>query len=224
MESHAGHRQRLKKRFLETRLDGFDDLTALELLLFYALPRQDTRPIAKRLLERYGSLAAVLEASVQDLQQVEGVGPGGALLLTLVPAVAQRYLIQRTDVGEILNTTERCGAYLLPRFFGERDEVVWLLCLDGKCKALDCRMLFRGSVNAAGVSVRKIVETALACNAAGVVLAHNHVSGIALPSREDVLTTQRLKTALNAVDICLVDHLVIAGDDFVSMADSKLMD
>lgn len=224
MESHAGHRQRLKKRFLETRLDGFDDLTALELLLFYALPRQDTRPIAKRLLERYGSLAAVLEASVQDLQQVEGVGPGGALLLTLVPAVAQRYLIQRTDVGEILNTTERCGAYLLPRFFGERDEVVWLLCLDGKCKALDCRMLFRGSVNAAGVSVRKIVETALACNATGVVLAHNHVSGIALPSREDVLTTQRLKTALNAVDICLVDHLVIAGDDFVSMADSKLMD
>ena len=224
MESHAGHRQRLKKRFLETRLDGFDDLTALELLLFYALPRQDTRPIAKRLLERYGSLAAVLEASVQDLQQVEGVGPGGALLLTLVPAVAQRYLIQRTDVGEILNTTERCGAYLLPRFFGERDEVVWLLCLDGKCKALDCRMLFRGSVNAAGVSVRKIVETALACNATGVVLAHNHVSGIALPSREDVLTTQRLKTALNAVDICLVDHLVVAGDDFVSMADSKLMD
>ena len=223
MESHAGHRQRLKQRFLETRLDGFDDLTALELLLFYALPRQDTRPIAKRLLARYGSLAGVLEAPIQDLQQVEGVGPSGALLLNLVPAIAQRHLIQRTDVGEILNNTERCGAYLLPRFFGERDEVVWLLCLDGKCKVLDCRMLFRGSVNAAGVSVRKIVETALACNATGVVLAHNHVSGIALPSREDVMTTQRLKAALNAVDICLVDHLVIAGDDFVSMADSKLL-
>ena len=223
MESHAGHRQRLKQRFLETRLDGFDDLTALELLLFYALPRQDTRPIAKRLLARYGSLAGVLEAPIQDLQQVEGVGPSGALLLNLVPAIAQRHLIQRTDVGEILNTTERCGAYLLPRFFGERDEVVWLLCLDGKCKVLDCRMLFRGSVNAAGVSVRKIVETALACNATGVVLAHNHVSGIALPSREDVMTTQRLKAALNAVDICLVDHLVIAGDDFVSMTDSKLL-
>ena len=223
MESHKGHRQRLKQRFLETSLEGFDDVTALELLLFYAIPRQDTRPIAKRLLERYGSLAAVLEAPIQDLQQVEGVGPAGALLMALIPHVARRYLMQRTDVGEILNTTERCGAYLMPRFFGERDEVVWLLCLDGKCKALDCRMLFRGSINAVNISVRKIVQTALACTATAVVLAHNHTTGIALPSHEDIQTTARLKAALHAVDICLMDHLVVAGDDFVSMADSKLM-
>ena len=223
MESHKGHRQRLKSRYLETGLEGFDDVTALELLLFYAVPRQDTRPIAKRLVERYGSLAAVLEAPIEDLLQVEGVGPGGAVLMTLIPHVARRYLMQRAEVGEILNTTERCGAYLVPRFFGERDEVVWLLCLDGKCKVLDCRMLFRGSVNAVNVSVRKIVQTALACNATAVVLAHNHTTGIALPSHEDIQTTARLKATLHAVDVCLMDHLVVAGDDFVSMADSKLM-
>ena len=108
----------------------------------------------------------------------------------------------------------------MPYFFGERDEVVYLLCLDAKCKVLDCRMLFRGGVNSAGVSVRKIVETALACNATSVVLAHNHTSGIALPSKEDEATTRQIRTALDAVGILLADHIIVADDDFVSMADS----
>lgn len=220
MGMHDGHRGRMKQRFLKSGLTGFDDLAALELLLFYAIARQDTNPIAHRLLDRFGSLSGVLEAPLDELKKVEGVGESAALLLRLVPEIGKMHLIQKSRPGDILNTTTKCGEYLAPRFFGERDEVVWILCLDAKCKALDCRLLFRGGVNTAGVSVRKVVETAIGCNATSVVLAHNHTSGIALPSREDELTTQQLKTALDAVGIQLVDHIIVAGDDFVSLADS----
>ena len=219
MGMHDGHRQRMRRRFLETGLTGFDDLAILEFILFYAVPRQDTNPIAHALLDRYGSLAGVLEAPVADLKQVEGIGDRAAILLTLFPAVARRHMMERTRYGEILDTTTKCGEYLLPRFFGERDEVVYLLCLDAKLMVLDCRLLFRGGVNTAGVSVRKIVEAALACNATAVVLAHNHTSGIAIPSAEDERTTAQLKTALDAMGIQLADHIIVAGDDFVSLAD-----
>ena len=219
---HGGHRARLREQFLRAGLDSMSDVQVLELLLFFAIPRRDTNPIAHRLLERFGSLAAVFEAPVTEISRVEGVGESAALLLCLVPQAARRHLIDRAKFEQVLDTTEKCGRYLLPFFHGERDEVVYLLCLDAKCKVLDCRMLFRGGVNTAGVSVRKIVEAALTYNATSVVLAHNHVSGIALPSREDEATTRQIRTALDAVGILLADHIVVADDDFVSMADNGL--
>lgn len=219
---HGGHRARLREQFLRAGLDSMSDVQVLELLLFFAIPRRDTNPIAHRLLERFGSLAAVFEAPVTEISRVEGVGESAALLLALVPQAARRHLIDRAKFEQVLDTTEKCGRYLLPFFHGERDEVVYLLCLDAKCKVLDCRLLFRGGVNTAGVSVRKIVEAALTYNATSVVLAHNHVSGIALPSREDEATTRQIRTALDAVGILLADHIVVADDDFVSMADNGL--
>lgn len=219
---HGGHRTRLREQFLQTGLDSMSDVQVLELMLFFAIPRRDTNPIAHRLLERFGSLSAVLEAPVTELLRVEGVGENAAMLLSLIPQCARRHLIDRVRFERVLDTTEKAGRYLLPFFHGERDEVVYLLCLDAKCKVLDCRLLFRGGVNTAGVSVRKIVEAALTCNATSVVLAHNHVSGIALPSREDEATTRQLRVALDAVGILLADHIVVADDDFVSMADNGL--
>ncbi len=219
---HSGHRDRLRRQFERAGIDSLSDVQVIELLLFYAIPRRDTNPIAHRLLDRFGSLSGVFEAPIAELCQIEGVGKNAAMLLSLVPQSARRYLIDRARVETVLDTTEKAGRYLLPFFHGERDEVVYLLCLDAKCKVLDCRLLFRGSVNTAGVSVRKIVEAALAYNATSVVLAHNHTSGIALPSAEDEQTTRRLRAALDAVGILLADHIVIADDDFVSMADNGL--
>ena len=220
MSIHDGHRSRMKKRYLKSGLDSFDDLAILEFILFFAISRQDTNPLAHSLLEKYGCLSAVLEASPEDLQKVKGIGESAAILLSMMPDVARHHLAQRNEIGAILNSTTKCGEYLIPHFFGQRDEVVWLLCMDAKCKALDCRELFQGNVNAASISVRKVVEVAIACNATSVVLAHNHTSGIALPSVEDEETTHRLKAALDVVGIELIDHVVVAGDDFVSMADS----
>lgn len=220
MENHQGHRERLKKRFLEEGLDTFTDVQALELLLFYCIPRKDTNGLAHRLLEHFGSLSQVLEASVEELKKVEGVGDHVATLLRLTTQMGRYYLVNRTEHKKILTSTEQCGQYLLPRFFGRCNEMVYMLCLDAKCKVLCCKKVGEGSVNSAGISVRRIVETALGVNATAVVLAHNHPSGLALPSGEDIQTTRRISLALDAVEVTLADHIIVADDDFVSLAQS----
>lgn len=220
MSIHSGHRQRMKERFLKEGLDHFSDIQVLELLLFYAIPRQDTNPIAHALLERFGSLPQVLEAPVEELEKVPGVGPSAALLLNLSTAVGRYYMVQRSQNVTILNTIQACGDYLKSVFIGRRTELVYLLCLDAKCKVLCCREVAEGSVNSANVPIRRIVEMALAANATSVILAHNHPSGIAIPSDEDVATTHRVAAALRMVDIQLVDHIVVADDDYVSMVQS----
>lgn len=220
MSMHDGHRQRLKKRFCEEGLDNFEEVNVLELMLFYCIPRKDTNPIAHALMERFGSLSQVLEAPVEELAKVAGMSENAAIFLNLATAVGRYYLINRANAGDILSTVEKCGEYMVPYFFGRRNETVFLLCLDAKCKVLCCKEVGEGSVNTAGISVRKIVETALLANASTVVLAHNHPSGLAIPSGEDVRTTRLVASALKAVDVQLADHVIVADDDFVSLAQS----
>lgn len=220
MSIHEGHRERMKKRFREEGLDHFSEIQVLELLLFYIIPRQDTNPIAHALLDRFGSLYQVLEAPEEELQKVPGIGPNAALLLNLITAVARFYMVNRTEKHKILKTIDECGAYLTSFFVGRRVETVYLLCLDAKCKVLCCREVGEGSVNSANVPVRRVVEIALGAGATSVVLAHNHPSGLAFPSGEDVATTRRVAAALSTVDVILVDHIIVADDDYVSLVQS----
>ena len=220
MSIHSGHRARLKERFRTEGLDNFSEVQVLELLLFYAIPRQDTNPIAHALLEHFGSLAQVLEAPVEELEKVTGIGENAATLLSLITSVGRYYLVNRSTQNVILNTIEKCGEYLVPFFFGRRNEIVFILCLDAKCKVLCCKEVGEGSVNSANVPIRRIVELALGANATTVILAHNHPSGLALPSGDDIQATRRVAAALATVDIHLGDHLVVADDDFVSMVQS----
>ena len=222
---HAKHRERLRKRFLKSGIDSFEDINLLELLLFYAIPRRDTNDTAHHLLNRFGTIDRVFEASIEELCQVEGIGKNSAILIRMVSQLANRadQVRIKNEFGNILDGPVSAGRYLMPRFSGERDEVVYMICMDSKCKILNTRLMFRGSVNSANVSIRKIVENALNNNATKVILAHNHVSGIALPSQADIDTTSVIKNALAAVEVTLVDHIVVVADDFVSMADSGLI-
>lgn len=220
MSIHDGHRQRLKERFCKEGLDNFEEHQVLELLLFYCIPRVDTNPIAHRLLKHFGSLSRVLEAPVEELEQVSGIGHNAAVFLSLITAAGRYYQVNCTSQNRILTSVEACGNYLVPFFYGRRNETVFLLCLDAKCKVICCKELGEGSVNSAGVPIRRIVETALAANATSVILAHNHPSGVAIPSDSDIQTTRRVAAALDAVEIGLIDHIVVADDDFVSMSQS----
>ena len=220
MAIHDGHRQRLKERFRLEGLDNFDELQVLELLLFYCIPRQDTNPLAHRLLDHFGSLSQVFEAPIGELEKVPGMGQGAATFLHLVRDAGRYYQVNRSQQEKILTTTDQCGAYLEPFFFGRRNETVFLLCLDAKCKVLCCKEVGEGSINSAGVPVRRIVEMALGVNASTVVLAHNHPSGLAIPSSEDMQTTLRVAAALDTVDIALADHIIVADGDFVSLVQS----
>ena len=220
MSIHAGHRQRVKERFQKEGLDNFSEIQVLELLLFYAIPRQDTNEIAHRLLECFGSLPQVMEAPIEELEKVSGVGHNAALLLNLATSVGRYYMVRRSQQTTILRTIQECGDYLKSVFIGRRTEVVYLLCLNANCNVISCREVGEGEINVAVISPRRVVEIALAEKASTVVLAHNHPSGVALPSQEDVLVTQRLAAALAAVDVTLFDHLIVADDDFVSMGQS----
>ena len=222
MSIHAGHRQRLKERFLKDGLDSFDEHQVLELLLFFAIPQRDTNEIAHELINRFGSLAKVLDATPEELAQVKYVGDNAATLFQLITAVARYYQVSCAMQEQILNTITDCGRYLVPFFYGLANETVFLLCLDAKCKVLACEKVGEGSVNSAGVPIRKVVEMALKVNATQVILAHNHPSGLAIPSGEDVQTTKRLALALDAVEIGLVDHIVVADGEWVSIRESGL--
>mgnify|MGYP003552546702 CR=1 FL=1 len=219
---HTGHRQRLKERFRQEGLDSFDELHVLELLLFYAIPQGDTNPLAHELLKRFGSLTGVLEAKREELEQVKGLGAHSVTLLRLVTELGRYYAVQRMSMERVLPTLEKCGEYLVPFFIGQREETVYLLCLDGKCKVLACRKLGQGGVNSVGVPIRRVVETALNTNASSVILAHNHPSGLALPTTEDVQVTKKVATALDLVGVRLADHVIVADQDFVSLTDSGL--
>lgn len=219
---HKDHRERVKSRFRAEGLDHFAEVHALELLLFYAIPQGDTNPVAHRLLDHFGSLAQVLNAPAEELEKVKGVGKHTSTLLNLTRDLCRYYMIQEQKACDILQSTRACGEYLVPYFVGKRDETVCLLCLDSKCKVICCKEICSGSVNATAVSVRKVVEAALNANATSVVLAHNHPTGFALPSDEDLLTTLRVGRALDAVGVVLADHIVVADSDYISMAESGL--
>ncbi len=222
MSIHNGHRDRLKKRFREEGLDNFEELQVLELLLFYCIPRQDTNPIAHALLDRYGNLAQVMDTPAEELKKVPGMGEASANFLALIHAFDRRYLKSKAENNRILATIDDCGEYLMSCFKNQRNETVYLLCLDAKCKLLCCKKVGEGSINSASVPVRRIVEIALGANATSVVLSHNHPSGLAIPSDEDKLTTRRIALALEAVEIRLVDHIIVAEDDYTSLAQSGM--
>ena len=219
---HKGHRARLKGEFLARGLAGMPDHKALELLLCFAIPQGDVNPLAHRLIDAFGSLSGVFDATPEQLMAVTGVGEHAACLIKLITALGGRYQADRSQLGSILDTTERLGEYLAPEFFGQRNEITVVLCLDAKCKVLQCQQLSEGNADSTSLSLRKMMEVAFACNASQVVLAHNHISNIAAPSQEDILATKMAYDAFRQVDIYLRDHLIFAYDDFVSLRDSGI--
>jgi len=216
---HKGHRERLRERFLREGLDNFDDHQVIELLLFQAIPRSDTNPIAHRLMQRFGSLSAVLEADPKDLAAVEGVGSNAAAFLSMIPQVTRRYFLDRIKhMRKPLNTSESAAEYLVPLMAGRSEEVFYVICLDSQLRVLYPVLISEGTVKDAFVHPRHVVEAAVRHKAASVVLAHNHPAGSVRPSHHDHNITKRLVQALGGIDVKVVDHVIVAGEQFYSFA------
>ena len=217
---HAGHRERLKTRYIEHGLDSFSDVEAIELLLFYAIPRRSTNELAHALLNRFHSFRGVLQAELTELESVPGIGENAALLIRLISSLSTRYQISGNAPSAVITGSAEAGAYLLPYFEFRKEECSVLLCLDTAGRVIGCHRLAEGAPGMVSLSAREMVDLALRDKAARVILAHNHVSGVALPSTADVDVTGRVYRMLRMIEVELADHIIVSEGDFVSMRDS----
>jgi DNA repair protein RadC len=218
-ELHKGHRDRLKSRFLKEGLDSFEDHQVLELILFQAVPRRDTNPIAHKLMQRFGSLSAVLEADPKDLAATEGIGSNVATFLSMIPHLTRRYFLDRVrHARKPLTTSEAAAEYLVPLMSGRAEEVFYVICLDSQLRVLYPALISEGTVKDAFVHPRHVIEATVRHKAASVILAHNHPAGTVRPSTHDHTITRRLVQALGSIDIKVVDHVIVAGDLIYSFA------
>ncbi len=219
---HEKHRERVKKRFLEEGLDKFEPHNVLELLLFYAIPQKDTNELAHSLIDRFGSLDKVFDAPIEELKKVPGIKEHSATLIKMIPALARRYAVEKNTKGLVFNNVDTMGQYFVSQYIGVNVETVLLLLLDNKFNAIDCVKIHEGSVNSCEITVRKLTEHAFRKQASMAVLAHNHPSGLAIPSSADLYTTQQLGTALNLLGVKLLAHIVVAGEDYTDIMDPKV--
>lgn len=214
----AGHRKRLRDRFLEHGLDKFTDEEVLELLLTLATPRRDCKQQARQLMKNLGSLHAVLDAKPAELTKVKGVGPKNLLGLKLIPAVARRYLKRRlTGPGQAFDW-DQASQYLKMTMGPLKQEVFRVMLLDGGDRVLGAEDLAKGTNDQAVVYPREVVARCMAAGARAVVLAHNHPSGELEPSPLDLELTRRVYYALRSVRTELRDHLIVGAGGVYSMA------
>ncbi|MBO6092158.1 MAG: DNA repair protein RadC [Oscillospiraceae bacterium] len=221
---HQGHRERLRQEFISLGAESFSEVRALELLLFYAIPRRDTNPLAHALLEEFGSLDGVFSASVQDLCRVEGVGESIAVLIRLIPELYRKSdSVKKKRERKVIDSTASAALLARSCFAGEGSERFLLFCLDAKKQLKKQEEVSRGVVNSVTVDIRRTAELALKNGASACIVAHNHPDGDVLPSEEDHLVTRRLTEALAVLGIPLLDHIIVSGEETFSFLDAGLI-
>lgn len=218
---HTGHRKRLKKKFIENGLDVFEPHEALELYLFYAIPRKDTNPLAHRLLDKYGSISAVCDAPLDELENEFGLSQSASVLLKLLPQMSRLYNESRMSYDKPIDI-EKVGEMFAAKFIGRTSEETALMLGDAKGKMIYFDIVAKGSLTATEMPVRRIVDLALRKNAKTAFLGHNHPSGTALPSPGDLEATELLKETLGAIGVNLVDHIIVTSEDYVSLRESGM--
>lgn len=218
---HDGHRERVREKYMaDGSLEGYAPHNILELLLFYALPRGNTNELAHKLINRFGCLSAVLDASVTELMKVDGVGKSTAVFLSMLPGVFKEYSKDKADFRGIAEDGQ-IGEYICSRFLGETVERVLLVCLDNRLNVLGTEFISDGFVDYTTVDVRAMLDSVIRHKATAAIIAHNHPRGYAFPSQEDLDATVSIRKALEIVNVRLIDHLIVANDDYVSLASSS---
>ncbi len=220
---YHGHRQRLRERFLGTSAEALQDYELLEMLLGYCIPRKDTKPLAKDLLKRFGSLAGVLDAPYEELIEVQGIGPCTAVHLMLVKALMERYMRAPLDRGTQLSSPEAVVNYLRTKMAGLRDEQFRVLYLDGQNRLLKESLIIEGTPTEARVYPRKVIEEALKLKAVGIILVHNHPSGTLEPSVSDKLLTEKIVEIARELGIRVLDHLIVTRQGYASFHEQGLL-
>lgn len=219
---HEGHRDRIRKEFLQ---HGFDKNTpahkVLEILLFYCVPRADTNPISHELIKKYKTVAGVLDAPIEELAAFKGMSERSAVLLKLIMPTARRYMYDKSEEKPTFSGLDRIGEYIFKHYIGINREKFSFMGLDVRGKLINFEFIGDGDISSVGVSMRNLAKIALNSGSTAAVIAHNHPNGIAVPSENDVKITGEIAQLFSKLDIRLIDHVIISDSDFVSMAQSE---
>ena len=218
---YLGHRQRIKEKYERSGIDGWLDYEVLELVLSYAIPRKDTKPIAKELLSRFKTINGVLDSDKKDLQSIKEISGHTAFFLKLLKDVAILYAENGIHNRDLLSSPQVVHDYLKASLKGAVDEEFKMLFLDSRNQLIAVETFKVGTVNRSVVYPRKVVERALYNHAVGVIIAHNHPSGALQPSQDDRGITKVIKEALKTVDIALLDHIIIGNNDYYSFRNNE---
>ena len=222
--AHEGHRDRLRQKFSKSGFDGFHGYEILELLLTFAIPRKDTKPIAKALIARFKSVRNVLDAPVEKLKEIEGMGNNVSVFLRILRDTISEYYKDVVSETKVFNTFDQLVDYLKAVIGGRQNEIVHVLYLNSKNELLHSENLGEGTVSEAVAFPRKIVEGALRHNATSVMLAHNHPGGLAEPSDNDNRLTDAVRKALMTINVTLQEHIIISDDGFYSYRKSGCLE
>ncbi|MBO5210620.1 MAG: DNA repair protein RadC [Clostridia bacterium] len=218
---HEGHRQRMREEILKRNdFDALQDHRLLELLLFSAIPRKDTNPIAHELLNTFGSISSVLDAEIEDLAKVKGMTQNAAILIKTIMPLARRYQDCKFKEGYSFANIDEMGEYLIRKHLGHKKETFMVTCLDVAGKLIVSEVVNTGAADSVDVNLRDIVACIFKHNSPCVIVSHNHNGESALPSKEDIEMTIGLSRSLSQLQIRLLDHIIVAGDDYVSLRQS----
>lgn len=224
MNFHANHRERVRNRFRAEGLDSFEEHQILEMLLFYGIPRIDTNEIAHRLIAKFGSFRGVMDAEYEELLEVEGIGEQTATLIKFASAVARRYALSDFAKGTKYTTVESVGKFFIAKFMGEQTEKTYAMLINGRSEMIDCKLITEGSFSENRAAASLIISAALKNKAYGVVLAHNHPVGLAIPSSSDIEYTTQLDFLCSQVGVCVLEHIVVAENAFLPIMRSHISD
>ena len=209
-ETKCGHRERLRNRYIHAGENGLPDYDMLELLLTYAIQRRDVKPIARRLMDRFHDLSGILDANLDDLCRIEGIGTNSALLITLIRNLCTRYLENNLIGMDVIDSSDKLEDYARMRLSAFTDEAFMLIFLDVKNHVIDSEIFARGTYDTIIMQPRRIAEDSVAHKAHKLIIVHNHPSGITDPSPSDIEFTRNLEALLAPLDIRLLDHLVVS--------------
>ncbi|MGN1059437.1 MAG: RadC family protein [Clostridia bacterium] len=221
---HDGHRKRMKERFLqEGGFEHFAQHEILELLLYSTISRSDTNPIAHDLISEYGNIANVFEADPERLKEIDGIGESSAFLLSMIPHLSRAYNQAKWNRNIMLGTTDMAGQYAINMFIGKSCEEFCIICVDSNRRVTYQGRLAKGTINEVPAYPRVVVEEVLKRKAQYVIFTHNHPNGSVQPSEGDKIATDQLVTALEAINVNVIDHIIVAGNRYYSMADMGLL-
>jgi len=218
---HGGHRNRMRARYRREGLDHFAEHEVLELLLYYCYPQRNTNDIAHKMLKEFGSLHHLFEADVETLMARPGCTENIAVLLNLMPALANRYFQSKWNRKLTINDAKTAGAYAIDLFVGLTVERFYLISLNARNRLNGTILISEGTTDESAVYPREVAKAALQSQASAIILAHNHPGGTLKPSRGDLEVTRQLVNWLAVINIPVLDHIIVAGDTYYSMAERR---